>query len=373
MPQPITHLLLERKVLGNFLGDAVHQGDIYREEWTSFGQDIFYVKDIIRHTHPQRYNVVSDTFHWDGSYDEFCSELDILKSKRNEDRDGSQKTDLDQLGADIYRRYLHAVGDLIFHPFVYRAAKDHWRNHPSHEYRRHKVIESIIDAYLLDVLEGTNPYEFRYNDHSMRPHTSLELDDNLFEVVNSGIKLAYGKSGIFAANGVDYEKYFGRYSSDDPNHPLRDAYRDFIFYTELLFAFHKPLRHISGLDCLVPLEKINDDQIRLMNQDRKQWYLSDNPEMPRYSVLELLNLAVKVGTKIVQASERFLASDFAISHDFFAIHANNVVYLGQNFNLDTGLPSSENLALVKLATIDETLRYGVDMLAANYKTIENYV
>ena len=134
---------------------------------------------------------------------------------------------------------------------------------------------------------------------------------------------------------------------------------------------HEPLRHIPGLECLVPLKKISDEQRRLMNEDQKVWYNSQDPDMPRYSVLELFKFAVTASKMMIEASERFLASDFASAKDFFAKHAQDVPYLGQNFNLDTGLPSGENKNLTRLASLDEILRYGVGNIAANYRSIEN--
>ena len=204
MPQPITHLLVERRALQGLLGYFLNQQDIDREEFTSFGDDLFYSKDLIRHTHQLKYGVVSDVMHWDGSYDRFCSGLDHVKSNPTGDENRNRS-----LKFDLYREHIHGIADLVFHPFVYRAAKDHWQYHPDHAYHGHKVIESIIDSYLLKELEGIDPYEFRRSDHAAHPRRSERtIDDDLFKLLNKGIREAYRDTGIFAAHGIDYEQYF---------------------------------------------------------------------------------------------------------------------------------------------------------------------
>ena len=79
-----------------------------------------------------------------------------------------------------------------------------------------------------------------------------------------------------------------------------------------------------------------------MNEARQPWL--DTPANVElfYSVKELYDKANKETIQVVNASEAFFADRTVDSASFFK--SRQTVYLGKNYNLDTGLPSSLNTA-----------------------------
>ena len=370
MPQPNAHYLVIEESLSRDL-ESLLQNHANYAGFGSFGPDLFYVKDAVHlgkfaRTHPLDYAIVSDIMHWEGSFDFYCSMLDYIKNL-----DDAEKKD--KLKAFAYGYYSHVVADSVFHPFVYRESEDNWRKHNKRStFHNHKKIESIIDTYLLQERRNTDPYEFNYCGKIVCFNEDDKvLDGDVFALLNHCMAEIY-KGGIFTSYSLDYDKFFSMYPNDG-NHPINDAYHDFVLYTHELFKWHVPLELTHIIDGLVPLRFLDENQKEKINLQKKRWHNSDNPEMPDYSVPELFDLSVKSMSKIILESEKFFSSNSREAKKFFAENSKNIVYLAENNNLDTGLPSAFNGELAKIADdLGKTFEFGLDKLDEYYKTINAY-
>ena len=193
----------------------------------------------------------------------------------------------------------------------------------------------------------------------------------MFKLLHHCLAETYGRS-LFERHGIDYQKFFGQ-DPRETRHPILEAYRDFISSFRKLYGFGRYVP--QRLNPLVPITRINKKQRNELDQEpRRKWYPSDNPLMPDYSVPELFEFAVKAMKMVIDASERFFSSDATSARAFFSQNAQNVVFLDDNYNFDTGLPSSKNPEIIKISgNIDKRFDYGLDMLSRNYRTIDAYV
>lgn len=384
MPQPNAHYLVVEAALKDHPSGLWNKYSNFAG-FGSFGPDLFYVLGIPpvmhRRKYPTDYTSVSDAMHHEASLDFFCSMLDDIKNGIKE----RSKETTDKLKAFAYGYYSHAVTDSVFHPYVYRRTGDNWAVHFTDEYKSHKKLEALIDTCLLERIKEKNPFDFEYEARVVchTPNSKRTLDKDVYEIIKNNIKKIYGDKNIFGRNGIEFEKYFGHgieEAASEGIHPILEAYRDYIHCFRILYLSSK-MDSIAGLlhptlKPLIPIKNLDDKQ-RKQLESRRKWRISENPLMPDYSVPELFEFAVKAAKRVIDVSEEFFASDSASSRDFFAnkLHASSqarkIVYLDEDYNLDTGLPSSNN-ALIWSATPKEVSEFGLGKLQDNYRTIGSY-
>lgn len=370
MPGPITHFLVMQEACPpeiwqmhrKFAGSA------------TFGPDLFYTKGLPLHfrgltrmlgSKDKDYAKASDIMHWEGSLDYYCCMLDYIKTSIGTE----DKEKIDRLKAYAYGYYSHVVTDAVFHPFIYRHTRDHWERHFTPEdftqtYNSHKGEETLTDAFLAGRM-GTNPYALRYQD---KVDCGRTLDGAIFSLLHHSLGKIYG-GGIFDSYGIDYQKFFGQ-DPRDPHHPIRDAHRDYIDSFKELYRIGRVIP--QWLHPLVPVKNLNVEQLREIDPyPRKKWY-GNHEIMPDYSVPELFEFAIKATKMVINASERFFSSDAKSSREFFSQHAQDVVFLEDNYNFDIGYLSRENAA-IKGMRQSELFNHRLDWLGKNYRTIDAYV
>lgn len=384
MSQPNTHYLVIEEALKNH-PSSLWQGNSNFAGFGSFGPDLFYLLGIppVIHSrkYPQDYTKVSDVMHHEASLDFFCSMLDDIKNRIKD----TDKETTDKLKAFAYGYYSHAVTDSVFHPYVYRRTGDNWAEHFTPEYNGHKKLEALIDTYLLEMLKENNPFDFGY-EHRVVCHNQgsrRTLDKDVYELIENNLKKIYGDKNIFEKHGIEYERYFGHGVAEataEGINPILEAYRDYIGCFRILY-FSSKMDKIAGflhpsLKPLVPIKRIDAKQQRQL-ESRTKWCPSENPLMPSYSVQDLFGFAIEDVKRVIEASEDFFASASSSARDFFldklqASQQDKIVFLDENYNLDTGLPASNNDALIKLPTRKQVSEFGLTKLDDNYKTMAGY-
>ena len=369
MPQPNTHFLVIKDSMSESTPDLWAKYNNFAG-FGSFGPDLFYLLGVphvpgLKRKYSGNYSTVSDVLHWEASLDFFCEMMDYIKNAEDDAK-------RDKLKAFAYGYYSHVVADAVIHPFVYMATQDHWRDHPTTQFNRHKRLEAVIDGYLLGK-RNSNPFVFEYESkvECHRQDSGRTLDEDVFIMMEMSLRKTY--EGILDNFGIDFKKYFTQHEGS-PNHPVLDAYRDYISSFRILYTLMRNVRIPQRLSVLVPISILNVEQLHLLEPEpRKQWHENDDIRAPSYNVQELFDLSVAAMREVIGSSEMFFASRYSDSRQFFRENAANVAYLDVNYNLDTGIPSSANKQLIGMATLAEAFRFSAPMLKEKYSVLESLV
>jgi len=383
MPQPITHFLVIKNAMrdtlknvwksyGNFAGLG------------SFGPDLFYMKDVGYYSNEIlkkffsifsdtsfSYDKISDIMHWEGSLELFCSFLDYIAEMKHLSRN-----ERDKLRAFAYGYYSHVITDAIFHPYVYRYTKDHWKTHDSSEnYLKHKKLESTIDRYLLGKLEKTHAYKFEYHKkiRCYEKDSDKTLENSLFMMLVSSMEKVYKQyldSGEYREELLDkdYDYYFGSFNLHDEEHPIHEAYDDFTdTITELYTIKSLKFIPIDTIQVLLPRKSplMENEKMVEMNEILNVW--PESGENISLSVYELYLRSEKATKQIITASEDFLNSGKKDSKSFFAESYKKLHFLRNSHNLDTGLNSSWNRAPLLNSTENERFSFNIEEIKNNLK------
>lgn len=406
MPQPMTHaLVIEAASKGTGLEEKVKQladepgrAELldntrnYGRAGSILAIDGGYMKDAIRTTHPELdFTKVADIIHAESSLRFYSAMLNfikwiilepIVKVKLKAFADGA---------------YSHAVTDALFHPFVYRLSQDHWREHfPKEAFKRHKKLESLIDAYLTRALLGIKPTEYCLPE-KIAVHSGNDfraIDRNIVLMLLHAIYETYGKPhnshSIFDSYGIDYRQYFGAHPVDG-KHPIADTYHDMMDLVTMMYRPHERIRRLvqerpriyaaleafPEIGVFMPIVALTDRQI-----------LELKAQFTKYTIVDLFELAIKATRRIITESERFVHSKDVDAYEFFRKNSRGVVFLDDDYNLDAGLPARMNPELINLDgeipflkqnpkqrtdTLRRIFEFGLPQLNANYRKIEDYV
>jgi hypothetical protein len=356
MPQPITHYLVVEEAMlkaspplwqkyGNFAG------------FGSFGPDLFYIKDVFkRYLNPSlNWDWVSDLQHWNHSLDYFFAMLDAI-------RDGYDDASIegDKLLTFALGYYSHVITDCIFHPFVYRRSQDHWRLHqPAACYQAHKRLEALIDMDILAVKDKGLPSPSLFRVLCDDSRSSVLLDADLVWLLDRCLPKIYsGSADIFKCwkkNGA----------IADPEHPINAAYVDF---KKMVGVTYEAQNILYGLEAYWggtgPLHRLNQIDLQETNELRGPWLPRGLSAALTYSARDLYSLAVNAVRKMMVAASDFWQSNAAEAAEFF--FEDGLMFLEENWNLDTGLPAKFNNESVNLATKESRFDYGADILIRNY-------
>jgi len=360
MPQPLTHFFVA--------SDGAQRAcpDLWSEHSNvialgSFGPDLFYIKDLVTNrimnmSMSNEWEALSDAFHRCNSFTLFTWLLDNIKDRYSEDYIEQRL-----LKAFAYGYYSHVVTDCLIHPFVYRITQDDWTRHlPETNYKAHKELETQIDNILL--LRKTD-----YNLNRFNPVVGLrdendndKLHMSLAYLLNEGIKFSYSQD-------IDWNHYFGRYDINSDSHPIHDAYKDYeaeINFTRLGIRIIR--KNINGF-ITGNVQITEENSPTILNSARNTWFAHPSNERLLFSVDDLYEMAVTATSDVIKASERFFVSSSQTSMEFFLNEEAITPYLKDDFNLDTGLPSSSNQNQ-PLCSSDPNTRYafGVEKLDQLY-------
>ncbi|GEM_PF-3041722 len=408
MPQPNTHLLLIQQTFVEYILEGRRNYkliDQLLENYSNYAYlgsvmpDIFYFKDIFSRHRP--YEQVANVRHWDGSFDYYCRMIEHAKKSDSI----SQYKQLAVALGDIS----HSIGDDIFHgALVYPTSMDHWRLHPRETAEAHKKLENLIDTFLLKEKADLNPHQRHYPNliKCHEDNSGRTLDQSIFELLNNAMVKTYGsrmegaKENFFESEGLNYFTLFGRFKPEDPNHPIREAYRDLMSYSRIPFYLPKNLDNYFGLRGIIPADELSNEETNIMvsnywndnffnvlkrhdirtllgkipkrDPNERRWFNEESQLLPRYTVLKLFDLSVKAMKAVVEASVAFLESDSENASEFFKQNAKNVIYL-ENYNLDTGRPSMLNDELRTLGNdLEKIYNFRLKIVDENLIRIAGY-
>lgn len=317
----------------------------------SFAPDMFYAKTGMISQNPF-FARLANKMHAAGALDCCCELLDTVKNEKNPDN-------IPKLKALAYGYCAHILTDVIFHPFVYRKTGDHWLSHlPKENHAKHKEIETFFDHYLLGANKQTEFFQLWQNFTACGP-VQGELDSAVADALHKSISEVYAP--LFADNEPDeniFKYYFGGLKPTEDAHPLQQAFKIYSDSIKSLYKLEEKPPQVPG--------KLKDEWT---NEKHEQWLSYTSNVGLNYSAEDLFAMAVKATKKAIEDSEAFLNGKNNNSKDSFQSQATP--YLNENYNLDTGLPSSKN-AEPDNTSADPEIRYayGVEKLIANYELLQ---
>ncbi|WP_027192150.1 zinc dependent phospholipase C family protein [Fundidesulfovibrio putealis] len=326
MPQPITHMFIcEQGMRGSAAGADLWSAYPNFARFGSFGPDLFYIRGTGFDT---GYLEAADIMHAEGALPFYCSLLEHIKTVNDEARG-------DKMKAFAYGYYSHVVADVVFHPFVYRRAKDHWLDHPEDVYTAHKEMECLADNYILSKYEGTPGYQGADVDLDCHGLDGM-LDADLYEMYLGGIYSAYAN---FPEKNISWRFDI----SDKEKNPIQMSYAKYnLAIGTHCYMLRKKRKNILSGRKVLPLADWPQQDSALINRtDRANWYPPQQVAGLDYNIEELLGMASKAVSAVIDASEGFFDPNvLGTSQQYFS--GLNVRFLDDDYNLDTGLPSSLN-------------------------------
>ena len=371
MAHPITHYLVIKNAMISNKNESLWSSYSNYAAFGSFTPDVFYLKDVgyLAFTDKYDYSKISDYIHWDGSLDLYCYFLDYIKENYELNTHIFLK-----LKAFSYGFYSHIITDSIFHPYISRKTKDHWKKHePVKNYVEHKYLESLIDSFLLTKNEKQNAKDFKYHEKVLcyQDMNYKTLDNEIFLILLNGLNNVYSK--IIDNNAEDDEKnfyeYFLKYELDDTEHPIHEAYDDFVDTISILYKNEYigllPSESIKAFIPKIILAKHHNEK---MNLNKSAWFKKKNNFMSlNYSVLELFEMAVLTTKKLINISESFFNQNELSSKEYLKLNSSDMVIFEENFNSDTGLSSKYNYE-ESINSEDNQIRYNafIDDLVYHY-------
>lgn len=351
MPQPITHMFIcEQGMRGSAAGAGLWSAYPNFARFGSFGPDLFYIRGA---GFDSEYTRAADIMHGEATLPFYCAMLDRIKTVDDPARVSLMK-------AFAYGFYSHVAADVVFHPFVYRRVGDHWLEHPEDQYVAHKNIECLIDNYILSKQEGDSEFDGVNADIDCH-RGSRFLNRDVYDLYLDAIDAAYSS---FPDLSVSWR--FG--NKDMEKNPIQMAYAKYHLVLEAHFLVYRTLRKnsLSGKE-LLPLQDWPQQDSDLINRTRKaNWYATQKVAGLDYTIEELLTKASMAVSAIINASEGFFDPNvFGTSKQYFS--GLNVRFLDDDYNLDTGLPSSLNNDTANTSrNDDERFEYQAQALASRY-------
>jgi len=146
------------------------------------------------------------------------------------------------------------------------------------------------------------------------------------------------------------------------------AYAKYHLAFEAHFLVYRTLRKnsLSGKE-LLPLQDWPQQDSDLINRtDRSNWFPNQQVGGLDYTIEELLGMASKAVSAVINASEGFFARGVTVtSQEYFS--GLKVGFLDDDYNLDTGLPSSLNHDAANTSrNDDERFEFQAQKLSSRY-------
>lgn len=343
MCQPITHYLVAKKGLENV---SQLNGLEAQLALGSFGPDLFYLLS--------GYGELADAIHSKGSFQAFCKMLDIAKETFKVNEMSAQKQLAFALGF-----YAHVITDCVYHPYVYRRSLDHWAQKDTAFEMLHKRVEAAIDQIIQEEIVGAQ---------LMAPEPSAcagidgLLDQDIAYMLHQALMVAYPDT---IALKID------PYATEEANHPIHQAFINYCKMPKTLYGAHNVLYKIENLvEGLLPgrIEQAFIEEEKSQHYARKIWPPNDVTSPFTYNFIDMYNMAVNGVGIMGDAVQRFIQEVTTISAETY-LQGLNIAYLGEAWNLDTGLPSRENSASQLMGDGHGRFAYGIPILESMYNQL----
>ncbi len=386
MSQPITHYFIAREALRNSI-----LWDEYAPYITlgTLGPDLFYLcnplialglSNLAKHSQTMEeldakqkvYENLADAIHSEQSFQVFLNMVSGAAPNIHSDDELVQRRAKKQI-AFAMGFYAHVITDCIIHPLVYRIAPDHWLEHPEPGYSQHKIVEASLDFKLLQEASGNPGQEAQgFVIQCAEPGNGKQLDEAVRTPFMQALRSCYPE---ILASTPTFER-----SETDDLHPLNQAYSDTKHIVRYLYEAGKILQKPWRLH--IPLLSDKVKSIGAMLDSRTEPYITRGQHLAwresevsmtlTRNAFDLIDLAVAGVRCLNQAVEAYLKNpDEQSLQDILtqAAVAQNIPYIQESFNLDTGLPSRLNAELGLKASGEEWYDYGVKDIDAFYSAL----
>jgi hypothetical protein len=351
--QPFGHFLVSHKAMEKALPNilAAYPGHV---SFGSQGPDMFYtlLGGMFGYEH------YADTIHRENSLACYCSMLDGIAQLVPESREHQAAR------AYAHGFFSHVVADVIFHPYVNRLANNNWAVKTDEGTEGHKLIETGIDNCLLGKA-SVEKEDFLRNLSCHHPNNPFLLDPAIANVLQTSVGHAY-------ANNFDFMAVISNSPLEDGSNNLQRAYRAYVEYNGLTRMFtHAGL----NLNMVLSFRGVAAREARpgewdieehvAMNSGREPWCPAPGNEVLTFTGEDLFQMAVAVTAEVINIAEGFL--QLGQPDAFSYLSGSGHPLLIEDYNLDTGLPSSLNNVEENRAE-DPAVRfsYEVERLLTNY-------
>ena len=347
MSQSIGHILIAHYAMKNVREDllSVYPSYVYNGAQSP---DWFYNKDLSF----CGYGAVSDSMHRYGSRAIYQAMLDEARLLANEGEAGEEEyRNFEKACSFAYGFISHVAADCIFHPYVNRRAGNAW-NGEKHGESMHAGVETVIDNCLWSKYNGG----IDINVNCCDPQNDALADYPVRQLMYTGLMEAYPDQQWL----IDKVNLTGDINMDD--HPINEAFqalRTITWLTELDDTFlgknfNDIVQHAKGLT-------LKDVAIEIgLNTANLPWCANPGNEGLCSSAEELFEIAINAATMAITAGERYIKGEI-VSFD-----CCGVAFLEQDYNFDTGLPSSYNSEIHD--TVPENrFSVGTQQLEDNYR------
>ncbi len=362
MPQPLTHYLVLRRAIPEKYWSSwwIPEYKNYFALGTA-APDIFYfptVPKIVKNIRDDiAWNEIANPLHSNGSYDLFCTLLDVAKLSKNRNSKLANKFFAFAIGY-----YAHVITDCIFHPYVYRNTDDLWCTTDFSNELSHKKFEYLIDCSLRALYEKTVKFshiEWACNDNDeieedSCTHQHHKLDSQLADYFNKALLKIYP------------DLYPSEQNPDNIYHPLQQAYDAMIQSIQGLFE-NKYIILFGARKIIKKLDSCKDTR----------FFDSPIPKikiLPQHTPRDLFNFSCESVQRVFSAALDYWNNDTArSSNKFFSTPENATNYIGNgNWNLDTGLYCSYNNYMgLREENLSDHFAYKAEQLLEIYQSLKS--
>lgn len=371
MPQPIMHYLVVRKAIPKRYWDEYWNKDAKTDFRPFFGagssapdffyldlkenenldKTIYFYQALLNKDQFDKTIKISDStklanaIHGDKSFDMFCFMLEYAKRNKIVNLSVAKKLFCFALGF-----YSHVITDCVLHPYVYRNSNDHWATKSFVNEGKHKIFEARLDKGANSYIRGNNSGEekFKAENYNWDCKEKLifdfsltnNIDEDVWDMYDAVLKRNFG--GSLYPEITNYELH---------NDKINNSYEHFQEMAERI--------------------ENADNFIAKFAQDNGNNFFNKKIEginLPKRTPKELFEIAVRECNLVFNVCFAYFASKEISAKEYFKEYKKVSRYInGENWNLDTGLPSKYNNEEAMLLENEEHFKQHLNELEELYK------
>lgn len=279
----------------------------------------FVLRKVFKKKKEYEWSLIAERTHNHHSFNSFICMINTAKQSKVEKNLDSEKQLAFGMGF-----YAHVITDAIYHPLIYRNAKDHWNTKEFDPEKLHKWLELQIDRWLSNYTFGVEPDASKIS-WQCSGDQETTLDSSIRQLLESCLMSHYrgAVSPEFHASDID------------------DAYANYYKYVAGLAYSGKYVTH-WGRGAIVYGEGITPNSVGDLFLQKYRLKLELDNDVIDASVFDLANITKNCLNQTFEAVFAFWDSTKTDARSFFIEHYPQLRYLHEDWNLDTGLPAYLN-------------------------------
>lgn len=371
MPQPITHYLVVRKAVPKrywkeywnkdakidfrpYFGAGSSAPDFFYmdiKENENLDEKIYFYQALLNRDKEGKEIKISDStelanaIHGDKTFDMFCYMLEYAKRNKLVNLPVAKKLFCFALGF-----YSHVITDCVMHPYVYRKTKDHWATKSFVNETKHKIFEARLDKGANSYIRGNNSGEEEFNleNYNWDCKEKLIFDFSFTDNINEDVWDMYDEALKRNFGSTLYPK---KTNYETHNDKINNSYEHFVEIAESLE---------NAEDFIVKFAR--DDGNNFFNKKIKELNL------PEVTPKDLFEIAVRECNLVFEVCFAYFSSKEISAKEYFKEQTDVSKYInGENWNLDTGLPSKYNNEEAMILENEEHFKQHLQELEELYK------